>query len=166
MKSFQKLYDSNAWNNNCSNATQPEKLTPTAKFYTNVIKDIIYKSPEIKNILEIGCGNFSEIRFIDYIFEMGLINYTGVDIVKDNIVRNNLKNNKEFIKFKYLEDVFQVGFDLIIIKDVIQHYNTDEAISMLEELIKNNKYVLCVNGYKFQRDLTKNNWKERILDKK
>ena len=166
MKSFQKLYDSNAWNNNCSNAKQSEKITPTGKFYTNLIKDIIYKSPEIKNILEVGCGTFSEIRFIDYIFDMGLINYTGVDIVKDNIVRNNLKNNKEFIKFKYLEDVFQVGFDLVIIKDVIQHYNTDEAISMLEELIKNNKYVLCVNGYKFQRDLTKNNWKERILDKK
>ena len=163
MKSFKKLYDTNAWGNNCSNAKRPEKITPTGKFYTNIIKDTITKY-NIKNILEVGCGNFSELQFIN--FSSNSIRYTGVDIVKDNINRNNEEFNNEFIKFKYIEDINQVGFDLVIIKDVIQHYDTDQAITMLQKLINNNKHVLCVNGFKFQRDLTKNNWEERVLDKK
>ena len=165
MKSFQKIYDSNAWGNNSDRAPVIAKQSPSGKFYMSMIKDICEKY-EIKSILEVGCGNYELMKFnIDY-YNENQIHYLGTDIVENNIVKNLKLYKTEYVDFKKLSDVSQIGFDLVIIKDVIQHYDTEEALDMINTLIKNNKFVFCINGFKFSRDKTKNNWTVRVLDKK
>jgi len=164
MKTFQQLYDSNSWGNNCRDVIKTVKMSSDTKFYITKIREII-KKYNIKNALEVGCGNFECMKYNKDYFEENQINYTGTDIVEDNIIKNTAEYQSEYIKFKKL-GVLQEDYDLVIIKDVIQHYDTDEAINMIDKLCSNNKYVFCINGYKFSRKPEKNNWTERVLDKK
>ena len=164
MKSFQELYDKNCWGNNCKDVKVYDKMTYDTRYYMRTIQDVIEKY-NIKNILDIGCGNWELMKFNNKYYEDNNIKYLGTDIVDNNIIRNNLLYKNEVVEFKSLGFI-QADFDLVIIKDVIQHYDTEEAIEMIKKLIDNNKYVLCINGYKFSRDRTKNGWDKRVLDKK
>ena len=58
------------------------------------------------------------------------------------------------------------GYDLIIIKDVIQHWTDEDILNYLNQILINNKFVFCTNGYKFMRDKSKNDLKKRDINNK
>ena len=109
-----------------------------------------------------GCGDWEFSKTIDW----GGLHYTGIDCVK-SVIEDNIKNYEQ-VNIKFLHgDAGQipVGYDFVILKDVIQHWDDDKIKEILPDIIENNKYVFLGNGYMFGRDKTKNNWTDRTLDK-
>ena len=75
----------------------------------------------------------------------------GIDCVKSVIDENN-KFKKKRIKFQHKaldENFIPEGYDLIILKDVIQHWEDDSILNFVQAVVDKNKYVFLTNGYKF-----------------
>ena len=124
------------------------------KKYISILEDII-KDNNIHTICDVGCGDWEFSQHIDFTGK----EYLGIDCVPDIIQTNQERFSKDNITFQHKvigDDYIPKGYDLIIIKDVIQHWSDEDIISYFEEILKNNTYVFCTNGFKFMRDPTKN----------
>lgn len=135
-------------------------VTPDTKFHIAELMRHIHETGS-KYICDVGCGDWEFSKTIDW---TGL-DYTGIDIV-ESVIKNNRQYEKENIKFQH-GDAGQIpmGYDFVILKDVIQHWTDKQIEDILPDIVKQNRYVYLVNGYKFGRDKTKNNWTVRELDK-
>ena len=158
-EAFTTIYQKNRWGNGSGSGSN---MTIDNKKYIELLESIL-KDYKIKKICDIGCGDwqFSQnINFDNY-------SYLGIDCVKSVIDENIKKHQKKNIKFQHKsvnENFIPKGYDLIIIKDVIQHWEDKDILSFMQEVINNNKYVFSTNGYKFMRDKTKNNLKKRDIN--
>ena len=94
------------------------------------------------------CGDFSWMQ--DLVKKNIDINYTGYDIVKDIIVRNNKKYSSNKINF-FCRDIVNEktfdNFDLIFIRDFFIHID-NESINRILINIKNSKikFLACSNN--------------------
>ena len=148
------------------------KFKPLHKFNPiriKYIKDNVishFKKNKKKNslkgleFLDIGCGDWEIMKNLSY---EGLV-YDGIDIVK-SVIDNNKDYESHNIRFYHKnilnEDI--ENYDLIIIKDVLQHLEDYDIIKIMDKLMEKGKYILCVNGYKFGRTPEKNNWEIRNI---
>jgi hypothetical protein len=74
----------------------------------------------------------------------------GIDLVNELIEQNNINYGTYNIKFtnsKIHDYEFGDNYDLIICKDVLQHWSNDNVISFINS-IKNYKYCLLINDLK------------------
>ena len=116
----------------------------------NVINnlDIFIKKNNIKSILDMPCGDFSWMQ--NLVKKNIDINYTGYDIVKDIIGRNNKKYSSNKINF-FCRDIVNEktfdNFDLIFIRDFFIHID-NESINRILINIKNSKvkFLACSNN--------------------
>ena len=95
------------------------------------------------NILDIGCGDMTTTAHLN----LSNKNYTGIDCVESVIENNKSKYQTESIKFickDIVKGLDYNGYDLIIIKDVLQHLSNEDIISILDSLPK--VPILIVNG--------------------
>jgi 2-polyprenyl-3-methyl-5-hydroxy-6-metoxy-1,4-benzoquinol methylase len=161
---FTKIYQKNIWGGGSGTGS---KMTPDNFWYLDLLTNVIEDNKVIK-VADIGCGDFNVLKNLDW---NGLgIEYNGMDCVEDLITFNNQEYGNEFIKFNKL-DISESphlvqDYDLVILKDVIQHWNNDTIELVLHQLVQNNKLVLIGNGYKFGRTPEKNNWETRDINNK
>ena len=157
---FTKIYSKNIWGSSGTGS----KFTHDNKWFLKELKRHMDEY-NLKTIGDIGCGDFEIMSH--YELEAGQT-YTGLDCVEFLMNDLNTKNIDKNIKFIYqdISNIIPIGYDIIILKDVIQHWTDEDIDLFLPKLLANNKYVYCVNGFKFGRDPTKNNWIKRELDKK
>ena len=153
LNSFDKIYEKNIWGSSGTGSKYTRDNIKYIKYLNDMIKD-----KNIKNICDFGCGDFEIMKHLDFQH----INYTGIDIVKSVIDNNNDKFKKENINFKINQDII-TKYDLVVIKDVLQHHEDKYVEELLSQLINDNKYVLCINGFKFLRKPNKNNWTTRDI---
>ena len=90
----------------------------------------------IKSICDLGCGSG---KLIEPIYDILNIKYYGYDCYSKVIVHNKIKYKEPKYNFIYL-DFFTnyndiLGCDLIIIKDVLQHWKTTQIICFLDNII-------------------------------
>ena len=160
---FTDIYDKKKWGskNGKGSSGSGSNCSPDTKWYISLLMRHIEET-ESKSICDMGCGDWEFSKTIDW---SGL-HYTGIDCVKSVIDNNRLNYEKDNIKFIHGEagDIPK-GYDLVILKDVIQHWTDEQIEEILPQILSNNKYVFLGNGYKFGRDKSKNNWTERSLDK-
>ena len=156
---FSNIYSKNIWGSSGSGSN----FSYANKFFLKELRTIIDNN-NIKSIADLGCGDWEIMKH----FEFNSETYDGIDCVDFLIDSHNEKYSNDNISFIHQDISLEVpsGYDLVIIKDVIQHHDDKDAITILHELISKNKFVYCINGYKFIRDPTKNNWTNRELDKK
>jgi|TARA_R110002020_G_scaffold282617_1_gene498277 2-polyprenyl-3-methyl-5-hydroxy-6-metoxy-1,4-benzoquinol methylase len=161
---FTKIYQKNIWGGGSGTGS---KMTADNFWYLDLLTNVIEDNKVIK-VADIGCGDFNVLKNLDW---NGLgIEYNGMDCVEDLILHNNQEYGNEFIKFNKL-DISESphlvqDYDLVILKDVIQHWNNDTIELVLHQLVQNNKLVLIGNGYKFGRTPEKNNWETRDINNK
>ena len=157
---FSEIYSKNIWGSSGSGS----KFTNDNKFFLNELRNHIDKY-DLKTIGDVGCGDWNIMRHFELKSDES---YTGIDCVDFLINDLKMKSEEQNIDFTCLDisKNIPVGYDIIVIKDVIQHWEDKDILEFIPKLLKNNKYVYCVNGYKFGRDKTKSNWTTRHLDKK
>ncbi len=158
---FTNIYKKNIWGSGSGSGSNISKDTLK---YINILEDII-KNNNIKSICDIGCGDWNFSQFINY----NNIEYLGIDCV-NSVIKENIKKYKKInINFEHKiisDNYIPENYDLIIIKDVIQHWTDEDIIKYFPLILKNNKYIFCTNGYKFMRDKNKNNITKRDINNK
>ena len=161
---FTCIYDKKKWGSSDGKGRSGSGTgdTPDNQWYIKTLMQHI-SDTNSKTICDIGCGDWNVSQLIDW---RGCY-YLGLDCVKSVIEDNKKDYATKRIGFRH-QDASQTipeGFDFVILKDVIQHWDSDVIAKVLPQIIKKNKHVLLGNGYMFGRDRTKNDWKTRTLDR-
>lgn len=114
----------------------------------------------IRSVLDLGCGDWSFTHAIDW---KGA-RYVGVDIVRSVIERNRARHpGVEFVcgDSRSLDD-FR-GFDLLVVKDVLQHWSNLAIASFLAHpalaTFRHVLFVNCGNGDQGNTDIVDGGWR-------
>jgi len=131
---FSRIYRDNVWGNGSGWGSSIE----FAQAYVNFINEFL-QSNEIKSVLDIGCGDWQFSRFIEW----GKVRYVGIDVVEGVIEENKktfLKPGVEFLRCS-AEDMDMSQFELILIKDVLQHLPSERVHAVIDRV--------CLSGCRF-----------------
>ncbi len=143
MDYFKTIYNENLWKNQESISGDGSTLkcaTPYLNFLNGFLKE-----KNIRTILDVGCGDFNLMKHID----LRNVDYLGIDLIEDLINNNNSKFADKNIKFNHVkihDFIYNTQYDLILCKDVLQHWSNQSVMSFLKN-IKNYKYCLLINDY-------------------
>tara|TARA_Y100001972_G_scaffold56105_1_gene69033 strand:- start:505 stop:1098 length:594 start_codon:yes stop_codon:yes gene_type:complete len=159
---FINIYEKNIWGKG-SGAGSSFQYN---KKYIQFLHEFFLKY-KIETILDIGCGDWQFSQYINF----DNIKYRGIDIVPSVIDENNkfISENIDFVcgdisDYNQLEPYTNV--DLILVKDVLQHWSNDQIDNFLSKITKSNaKYMLITSAYKHFRNKNKNGT-ERSIDNK
>ena len=149
---FTNIYEKNEWGNNNNNYYRGRSgggstIDYNKDSYIPFLKNFIVNY-KIKNIVDIGCGDFLCGKLI---YDDLDIVYTGYDIYKPIIEYNLIHYSLPKYFFIHL-DIYNnknsiISADLCILKDIIQHWNINEIYTFLDYLVYNKlfKYILICN---------------------
>ena len=115
--------------------------------YVPFLKKYILNN-NIKNIVDLGCGDFKCGKLI---YDDLDILYTGYDTYEKIIDYNLKQHSLPKYSFNHLDFYNKkesiINGDLCILKDVLQHWKIDEIYTFLDYLVENKlfKYILICN---------------------
>ena len=139
---FTDIYLNNKWGDKYSLSGTGSNLNQTEIIRKEIANTI--KKYEIKNILDIPCGDFYWMKEFDF---RGL-NYIGADIVSE-LINENIKKFKQInINFQLI-DLLEDGIpdsDLIFCRDCLVHFSFEDIFKALKNIKKtNSKYFMTTN---------------------
>lgn len=172
---FENIYEKSVWGKNWKGqggSGKGDGTDPDSKMWVNYITEFITERDDIVKVADLGCGDWKFSRFIPW-KELG-IQYSGYDIVQNVVENNNKEYANENVTFFHQDIITSSsikGYDLVIIKDVLQHLSDEHVIKILDSVLINNKYVIIKNGYKFghltlRKNPDANEWTERNINNK
>lgn len=154
---FTKIYKRERWGKGQGSGTGSDPLY--CRIYLDYLKSIIKPGMVV---MDLGCGDWQLYRYFDW----SQVTYVGVDVV-DHLIQANQEQHPEhcflcenFNNLEVIEHLLLQGgvpVDLILIKDVIQHWSDDEIIPWIE-MIKTLPFgmMVAVNNWKHFRSPYKN----------
>jgi 2-polyprenyl-3-methyl-5-hydroxy-6-metoxy-1,4-benzoquinol methylase len=156
---FSKIYKEDLWHGGSGAGSKIENV----KEYVDILQKYIDK-PEIKTVLDLGCGDWQFSKFLD----LSSVSYLGVDVV-ESVVESNKNSysasNIEFISHDIT--TYEIPkVDLIICKDVLQHLCNKDVIDILIKIVKSSKFSLVTNDFTSEDSVNRdiNNGSYRCLD--
>lgn len=106
------------------------ELKKQSIFWKYYYKEFLTEDPE-STILDCGCGNG---LFVQWLQHMGFKNTYGIDISPEQVEianQHGIKNITHADLFDFLKTK-QTVYKVIFLSDVIEHFNKEEIISLLE----------------------------------
>ena len=145
---FNNIYKNDVWN--MGQNESKSGLGSTNEYTINIRNNLIsfIKENSIKNVLDTSCGDWFWMKLI----KNDLPDYTGLDIVKDLINKNNELYSDSNIKFihsdflSFIKKQQDKSIDLILCRHTLEHLPTEYNIEFLKECKRVCKY-LFVTGY-------------------
>lgn len=131
---FTEIYDKNIWGGS-GGGSSPENTVEYRALLQKFLK--VY---DIKTVVDYGCGDWAFSHLIDWTG----VDYLGIDTVESVIERNRFLykgDNLYFDDYVYPE----MESDLLILKDVLQHWSNESIDEFFEEYNGNFKYILITN---------------------
>lgn len=162
---FEEIYAKERWGKGKGSGTgsDPEYCRKYLEFLSN----FIYEN-DIKNIVDVGCGDWQLYEEFKWPNDVA---YIGCDISKEALDLAVSRTNHALIKVGTLDETLELirnyKPDLILIKDVMQHWADEEIeyfLDYLDTFARGWKYVVTSNNWKFHRDPSKNG-QPRVLDR-
>ena len=138
---FEKIYTENAWGKGSGDGSTPEATIEYRAFLTKFLAD---HKDDIKTIADIGSGDWQFSRLMDWSNH----DYTGYDCVATLVETNNRTFAGSNVRFRHLDiltEELPMVYDLIILKDVLQHWTNGAIVRTLTRLQKKAKYILVTN---------------------
>ena len=139
-KQFEEIYSENKWLYGSGEGSQPQHTRPYAAFLQNFLRQ-----NKIKSVVDMGCGDWQFSQFIDW---KG-IEYQGFDVVASVVEANQKKFSSPAIRFQLAagDGSDLPSANLLIAKDVLQHWSNDAVMTFLPNLKKYDYCLLtnCVN---------------------
>jgi hypothetical protein len=149
LKTFSDIYENKCWGDNkhndyagssgCGSAIDYNKNT-----YVPFLRDFIKKN-NIQSVIDLGCGDF---RCGPLIYNDLNIKYIGYDAYQKVVDYNNRLTGYTFKCLDIFSQRDQLEpADLIILKDVLQHWGLKEIHLFLDHLVSSQKYkyILITN---------------------
>jgi len=149
-EAFTRVYETCAWGDNKEvgykgSSGEGSSIQYNMATYIPFLR-AFFKVKGIKSVVDVGCGDW---RCGDLIYRQDPIDYTGVDAYDALIKRNaeTWKQHKWICMDGFKERANLPSADLLILKDVIQHWKTAEIYEFLDDITtsKKFKYILLVN---------------------
>lgn len=138
---FSKIYEQNAWGNGSGPGSAPENT----KAYRAILR-YFFNEPHINTIVDLGCGDWQIMSLITIPENK---KYTGLDVVPGLIEAHQKKHAKSNVEFKLTQGLADVpSGDLLIIKDVIQHWPSAQIYEFMYTVLPKFKYALITNCFK------------------
>lgn len=164
---FTSIYETKTWGNDgniqYSGSSGGGSLPVKNIEYICFLKKFIIDNG-IKSVVDVGCGTFmlGPIIFSD---ELNHIKYIGYDAYSRLIEKHSLdykyKPNFSFVHLDGCHNPDKIqDSDLCIIKDVLQHWTTNEIYSFMDYIIANNKFkyiLICNCANQFDDNLESDN---------
>jgi 2-polyprenyl-3-methyl-5-hydroxy-6-metoxy-1,4-benzoquinol methylase len=137
---FSKIYKEDLWHGGSGAGSKLENV----KEYVEILQKYIDK-PEVKTVLDLGCGDWQFSKFLD----LSSVSYLGVDVVESVIESNSTSYSASNIKFISRDiTTYEVPkADLIICKDVLQHLCNKDVVNILVKIITSSKFSLITNDF-------------------
>lgn len=157
----------------------PGSTLANSKTYRLFLEEFI-REHAIQSILDLGCGDFEIMSNVDLRLRRNdgtfvPVYYTGVDVIDERIERNEalaLRQKKEGIMhficddvLTYLKSTWHQHHDLVIVKDVLQHWCNREIFEFFTLALGRWPHLMIVNcnyGETVNRDIATGDW--RALD--
>lgn len=151
-KIFTQIYENKVWGDNgnleySGSSGGGSEIDYNKDTYVVLLRKIIMNN-NIKNIVDLGCGDFKCGKLI---YDDLDITYTGYDAY-NKIIEYNSKHHSStkytFIHLDFSKEIKNlVSGDMCILKDVLQHWSTDNIYKFLDELVESKKfkYILICN---------------------
>lgn len=149
---FTNVYESKLWGDNniaeySGSSGSGSSINYNKDTYVPFLKKIITDN-NIKNIVDLGCGDFFCGKMI---YDDLDISYTGYDTYKKVIDYNSEKHSLPKYSFIHLDFCNNkeniINGELCILKDVLQHWSIDNIYTFLDYLVEHKKfkYILICN---------------------
>lgn len=137
---FSKIYAGGGWGPiQSGGGSSIENTEEYRKFLSNFIEE-----NKIKTVYDFGCGDWTFSKLIDW----SNVKYTGIEVVEYLI--NNLKQYEDTnIRFVFLNDIerfYKCRGDLLILKDLLQHWTNKEITTFLDNVKDKFKFILILNS--------------------
>lgn len=150
---FKFIYENNIWGNNedknYKGSSGPGSQLKDALPYVCFLRGWL-KGKEIKSVVDVGCG---DLRHFYPLYHETDIDYTGFDIYEDIIEAHHKVPQYNNPKWKfhimncYAQRAELPCADMLILKDVLQHWTDEEVKIFLDFATRTEKYkhILIVN---------------------
>ena len=156
---FERIYAHNSWGHGSGEGSLPIHVRP----YTNFLQNFLRRR-RIASVVDFGCGDWQFSRSIRW----GNIEYRGYDIVPAVIADNRRRYESRTISFHEIGTSFEglPAADLLIVKDVLQHWSDETASDFLPVLSRYRCALItnCVNPNGPTRNLSVADGDFRYLD--
>lgn len=135
---FDRIYLTDGWNGGSGPGSRPQNTAKYVKFLNSFIRE-----NKIKSILDVGCGDWQLMSMID----LSGVRYKGIDVspVATAFAKSKAPLGTD-ISTDNIEDIHE-SFDLVHIKDVLQHLEFSECRRILEIISTRHKSALVVNDH-------------------
>lgn len=147
---FTRIYESIPWDEDGFPASGSQ--FDITKEYVAFLQNFLQEN-EIRTVVDLGCGDWAFSKHIDW----GGIQYTGIDIVKFVVQRNERLFGKQNIRFIHA-DAIETDLpeaDLLICKDVFQHLPNQDIFAILKQKRKF-KHCLFTDFIGLERSIVNN----------
>ncbi len=139
---FERIYANNDWAHGSGEGSLPTHTRPYVAFLQKFLR-----RHSISSVVDFGCGDWQFSRFVDW----SRTTYLGYDVVGSVISANRSRYQTSQISFHEVgAPPFDLpAADLLIIKDVLQHWS-DRAILDFLPVLANFRFALitnCVNPF-------------------
>ena len=135
---FDRIYLTDEWNGGSGPGSQQQNTAKYVKFLNSFIRE-----NKIKSILDVGCGDWQLMSMID----LSGVRYKGIDVspIATSFAKSKAPLGTD-ISTSSIEDIHE-SFDLVHIKDVLQHLEFSECRRILEIISNRHKSALVVNEH-------------------
>lgn len=141
-QSFDDIYSKNLWKGTRSGMGSSIHITKT---FRETLQQILTSYPDIKTIMDIGCGDLTYMSFFLTHCKRP-VEYSGVDISETIVLANKQKFPQwEFFVHDIVTDIpTTTNAELVIVKEVFLHLTYKEILKSIKNIlmIPSVKYIL------------------------
>lgn len=154
---FSEFYRKNLWGADSKSGAGSD-LIQTSTIRREL--PLLFKWINAKSLLDAACGDFHWMRDI----ELGLIQYTGIDVVPDLVAQNqhNYSNEiRKFINLDITEDDLPCA-DVILCRDCLVHFSLRHIISTIRNFKRTGSQYLLTTTFTSllkNKDVTTGGWR-------
>lgn len=135
---FREIYEVDGWSGGSGLGSIPDATV----VYRQVVQRLL-DAPDVRTVVDAGCGDWQISRLLDW----SGVSYLGVDVVPELIQRNTAEFGRAGIRFE-ARDMSQAALpkaDLLVCKDVLQHWPNAWVGAFLARASRRYRYVLVTN---------------------
>jgi SAM-dependent methyltransferase len=135
---FQSIYDTDHWKQGSGEGSYRDATDR----YREVVAAAI-SGRDVRTVVDAGCGDWQFSKLIEW----GGVHYVGLDVVPDVVEENTREHGSSEIEFRCV-DVRHAQLpegDLLICKDVLQHWDIESITRFLAANLTRYRYLLITN---------------------
>ncbi len=142
---FEEIYAGGEWGS--SSRSGPGSVPSRLGAYLDLLQAVLEHTGAC-TVVDLGCGDWSFSRYVDW----GTARYVGLDVVPSLIEKLNATYGSDSIRFELVDEELSTveEADLLIAKDVLQHWS-NEAVHRFLRRLHRFRHALLVNDVAYER---------------